>query len=136
MVQYISDRVAVMYLGKIVELAPVGGLYGGPAASLLDRAALGGAGARSTPSRSAASCSRATCPVRPIRPRAAASGPAAGCANSSTDPEICETTEPPLRDIGGGHLAACHFTDKVTPEATEKAAHHVTLSDITDEVAA
>jgi oligopeptide/dipeptide ABC transporter ATP-binding protein len=49
------------------------------------------------------------------------------------DPEVCETVDPPLQDIGGGHLAACHFTDRVTPEATEEASHPVTQSYVVDE---
>ena len=29
--------------------------------------------------------------------------------------EICKVEEPPLRDIGGGHLSACHFAEQVSP---------------------
>jgi hypothetical protein len=28
-------------------------------------------------------------------------------------PENCETEEPPFRDIGSGHLVACHYAEKI-----------------------
>ncbi len=46
-VQYISDRVGVMYLGKMMELAPVDSLYAQPTSSVHDRPAVGGARPRS-----------------------------------------------------------------------------------------
>jgi len=133
-VQYISDRVAVMYLGKIVELAPVGGLYEGPQHPY--SIALLSAVPEPDPRRRA----------RRIVLRGDVPSPAnppSGCRfrtrcwlrEQLDDPEVCETVDPPLQDIGGGHLAACHFTDKITPEAAEKAAHHVNLADA-DELAA
>ena len=132
-VQYISDRVAVMYLGKIVELAPVGGLYDGPQHPY--SIALLSAVPEPDPRRRA----------RRIVLKGDVPSPAAppsGCRfrtrcwlrEQVADAEICETTDPPLQDIGGGHLTACHFTDRITPEAAEKAAHHINLSDDEDAV--
>jgi hypothetical protein len=49
------------------------------------------------------------------------------------DPEICETEDPALRDIGGDHVVACHFSEEITPVRVEDAARSVSLADITDD---
>jgi oligopeptide/dipeptide ABC transporter ATP-binding protein len=128
-VQYISDRVAVMYLGRIVELGRVDGLYDGPQHPY--SIALLSAVPEPDPRRH----SRRIVLKGDVPSPAS---PPSGCRfrtrcwlrEQLDDPEICETEDPPLRDIGGGHLSACHFTDKLTPGAIEEAARNVTLLDM------
>ena len=78
-VRHVSDRIAVMYLGRIVEQGPADEVYATPEAPLHRGAAVRdpgpGPGARNV--RASASCSRATSRRRRRRPPAAASTPAA-----------------------------------------------------------
>ena len=91
-VRHVSDRIAVMYLGRIVEQGPADEVYERPkhpyTEALLSAIPVPEPGA---PARAASgSCSRATSRRRPRRPRAAASTPAAG-----TRSRRARTVDPP-----------------------------------------
>ena len=107
-VRHMCDRIAVMYLGKIVELATQRGALRAPAPPVHGRADVRRAGGRPAPGRAARSArsSAATCPS-PDEPAAApaASTPAARRPQEGT----CDTDEPLLEAKDGGNLAACHF---------------------------
>ena len=109
-VEHISNRVAVMYLGKIVELAPSLDLYRDPrhpytvslrrrfiARSRQEEKRIVLKGDVPNPAKPPSGCR--------FHPRCFMAQP------------ICSTDEPPLREVLPGHWSACHFADDV-PAAT------------------
>ena len=114
-VRHISDRVAVMYLGKIVEEGTRDEIYDEPghpytqallsAVPLPDPDAGAGPRADHPPRRRARR--------RPTRPAAAGSAPGAGRSSSSrtagVDTSACVEQEPLLDSTVVGHPVACHF---------------------------
>jgi peptide/nickel transport system ATP-binding protein len=103
-VQYVSDHVAVMYVGKIVELAERKELYQNPKHPYTE--ALMSAVPRPDP-RSRAAGARIRLEGEVADPAAPPSGcyfhPRCRYATSE-----CAAREPALRDVGGGHIVACH----------------------------
>jgi len=103
-VRHVSDRIAVMYLGKVVELSPAEELYRRP----LHPYTLSLLGAVPIPDPI----------VSRSRPRRLPRGelpnpmdPPAGCRFHTRCPgatDICGEVEPPLMLYPGGHEAACH----------------------------
>jgi oligopeptide/dipeptide ABC transporter ATP-binding protein len=101
-VKYISDRVAVMYLGKIVEIAPTGRIFDSPAHPYT-HALLTGIPVPDMdhPRRRIVLTGDVPSPVHPP----------SGCRFHPRCPLIvdrCRREEPLLTSIGDGHLAACH----------------------------
>jgi peptide/nickel transport system ATP-binding protein len=102
-VAHISDRVAVMYVGKIVELATTAKLFSNPKHPYTE--ALMSAIPRPDP--------------RPREKRVLLTGEIANPANPPTGcyfhprcmyaKEICSQVEPALEEITPGHYAKCHF---------------------------
>jgi peptide/nickel transport system ATP-binding protein len=116
-VRHVSDRIAVMYLGKIVEISPAEELYERPIMPYTE--ALLSAVPIPDPRESEAReriVLEGDVPS-PIRPPS-------GCrfhprCRYATD--VCEQIEPPLVDYGNGHLAACHHPLNVDKETLERA---------------
>jgi oligopeptide/dipeptide ABC transporter ATP-binding protein len=116
-VRHMCDRIAVMYLGKIVELAPNDGLYDHP------RHPYTGALLSAVPvpdPRLAEDRRRAVPPGDVPSP----TNPPPACRFHPRCPkaqEICSQIEPPLEAKGGGTIAACHFP-LTREEAAERTA--------------
>ena len=107
-VKNISDRVAVMYLGKLCEIASSDDLYSRPAHPytnvLVESIPI------PDPEVHVTGTTITGEPPSPVNPPS-------GCRFHPRCPhadEVCSTTEPTMRSIGDGHFVACHHP-LVTP---------------------
>jgi peptide/nickel transport system ATP-binding protein len=109
----LADRIAVMYLGKIMEIGPAEAVIRSP---------------RNPYTKALVSVSPSTDPPEGVRdervilvgetPDAAHVPP--GCRFHPRCPvafDRCRVEEPPLFDVGGGHQAACWFAEPGAPTA-------------------
>ncbi len=115
MVRHISDRVAVMYLGKIVEISPSDELYLRPlhpyTKDLLAAIPI------PDPKRAQ---DFANNEVRGELPNALSIP--SGCRFRSRcqfATDLCAQDEPALREVSEGHLVACHYAEKIVAEAAK-----------------
>jgi len=102
-VRYVSGRVAVMYLGKIVELAPTDALYRRPAHPYT-QALLSAVPDPDPAVRKQRIILEGDVPSPVNPPRGCRFHPRCFAVIAR-----CREEEPNLRDCGGGHLAACHL---------------------------
>ncbi|MCH7977750.1 MAG: dipeptide ABC transporter ATP-binding protein [Acidobacteria bacterium] len=106
-VEHISDRVAVMYLGKIVEQAPGEELFGNPLHPYT-QALLAAVPSAEPEENSREKKKRRTLPGDVPSPL----HPPAGCPFHTRCPEVmdvCRTEMPPTIEKGAGHQVACHL---------------------------
>jgi oligopeptide transport system ATP-binding protein len=126
-VRHVSDRIAVMYLGKIVETGPAHEIYTNPVHPYT--VALLSAVPIPDPRENAA---REPLIIEGDVPSPADPPPA--CRFHTRCPwatDVCREVEPPLQDFGKGRVAACHHPRnvsdsqaagaKVVPESPESA---------------
>ena len=113
-VKNVSDRVLVMFLGKLCEVADAASLYSAPAhpytrallmASVISSRALSRTGAQPAPDLEDETLETETEMPSSITPPS-------GCRYRTRCPraqEICAVQEPVMREIRPDHFVACHF---------------------------
>jgi oligopeptide transport system ATP-binding protein len=109
-VRHVSDRIAVMYLGKVVESAPADQLYSNPVHPYT--IALLSAVPIPDPKENAA---REALVLEGDVPSPV--NPPSACRFHTRCPwatEVCSQVEPQLRDYGNGRIAACHHPQNVS----------------------
>lgn len=106
-VEHISDRVGVMYLGRLVELADRDGLFGGPlhpyTKALLSAVPIPDPTLR-----------RDRIILKGDIPSPA--DPPSGCTFHTRCPfaqQLCKDQVPEFRELGKGHFVACHFAEEL-----------------------
>jgi oligopeptide/dipeptide ABC transporter ATP-binding protein len=116
-VRHVSDRIVVMYLGKLMEVSPSEELYDKPihpyTSALLSAIPIPDPHENQARQRTMVSGE----PPNPITPPP-------GCRFHTRCPratEVCRTVEPQLTEYEGGHLAACHHPQHVTSEEVASA---------------
>ena len=112
-VQYISDRVGVMYLGKLVEVAPVGKLYEDPRHPYTV-ALLSAVPVADPRRRSRRLVLKGDVPSPAAPPAGCRFHPRCWLREQLGDPEQCVTVDPPMRPLDDGHLVACHFAERIS----------------------
>lgn len=107
-IRHMSDRVAVMYLGQIVEIGPTDALFTAPrhpyTEALLSAIPIASIGAR-----------KANVQVEGEPPDPVA--PPSGCRFHTRCPHAqdgCRNQRPTLRKLGDGRRCACHFADHLS----------------------
>ncbi len=118
-VKHMADRVAVMYLGRIVEIAPKDALFARPLHPYTRT--LLAAIPRPDPHRRGAKQVAGGDVPSPM-------DPPPGCHFHTRCPfatERCRAEDPALRVLAPGHSAACHYAEEL-PAMAEAAAGHVT----------
>jgi peptide/nickel transport system ATP-binding protein len=106
-VEHISDRVAVMYVGYIVEMAATEELYFNPKHPYTE--ALLNAIPKPDPRKRHR-------PVKLPGDVPSPANPPSGCyfhPRCQYAQDICKTERPPLRDVGKEHWVACHFAEEL-----------------------
>ncbi len=110
-VRHLSDRVAVMYLGRMAELGPADALYEAPlhpyTRTLLDAVPVPDPAVERTRPRRI-----------PVGEPPSPLDPPSGCVFRTRCPHaigLCAETVPPLRSFGAGRFAACHRVEEIAP---------------------
>ncbi len=126
-VRHVSDRIAVMYLGKLVELSPAEELYSRPimpyTEALLSAVPIPDPDLASARERIVLE-GDVPSPINP--PSGCRFHPRCRYATA-----VCSEVEPPLVDYGNGHLAACHHplnVDRETLSEVSVAERHTPAS--------
>lgn len=105
LVKQVSDRVAVMYLGKLCEVGPAESIYREPLHPYTWALLQSIPNPDPTAPKTITSAAISGEPPSPIHPPS-------GCRFRTRCPraqERCALEEPPMRPLGEGHSVACHF---------------------------
>lgn len=109
-VRHLSDRIGVMYLGRVVEEGPAGALLENPRHPYT-RALLASTRGRGSTSLDEPPPITGEMPSTWDIPAGCRFHTRCALREELGRPEVCQTIEPPRATVGPHHVAACHFAD-------------------------